>query len=287
MQPKLTKVPAQRLRALGLDERWLQARIDEDPSLLGLGDLQVLHKERRQAAGGRIDFLLHDPEEETRYEVEVMLGTLDESHIVRTIEYWDIERQRYPTYEHRAVIVAEEITARFFNVIRLLNRAVPLIAIQLSAFVLGDEVVLQFIKVLDITQEREPEEQTAGERVDRAEWERKSNPQSLAVLDKVVALVQQTVGTARVTYNKHHVALNAGGYNFAWFNPRKEAAHCLVILWGGPDRDEIIARLEKAGLPASPRQSDEMSIRLTTAQFDQYKDVLADVVGKIAKLAAS
>jgi hypothetical protein len=34
------------------------------------------------------------------------------------------------------VIVAEEIISRFYNVIRLLNRAVPLIAIQLRA---GDE----------------------------------------------------------------------------------------------------------------------------------------------------
>ena len=31
---------------------------------------------------------------------------MDESHIIRTIEYWDIERRRYPQYEHVAVIVA-------------------------------------------------------------------------------------------------------------------------------------------------------------------------------------
>ena len=70
---------------------------------------------------------MYEPEEHARYEVEIMLGTLDESHIIRTIEYWDIERQRFPSYEHVAVIVAEEITSRFFNVIGLLNRAVPII----------------------------------------------------------------------------------------------------------------------------------------------------------------
>jgi hypothetical protein len=69
---------------------------------------------------------MSDPETGTRYEIEIMLGALNESHIIRAIEYWDIERQRYPTLEHRAVIVAEEITSRFFNVIRLLNRAVPI-----------------------------------------------------------------------------------------------------------------------------------------------------------------
>ena len=74
--------------------------------------------------------LLSDPETQTRYEVEIQLGATDETHIIRTIEYWDIERQRYPQYDHVGVIVAEEITARFFNVISLFNRAIPLIAIQ-------------------------------------------------------------------------------------------------------------------------------------------------------------
>ena len=41
------------LRALGLSERWLQDRIEEDPSLLGLGDLQIIRRERMQSSGGR------------------------------------------------------------------------------------------------------------------------------------------------------------------------------------------------------------------------------------------
>ena len=48
-----------------------------------------------------------------------------ESHIIRTIEYWDIERKRYPQYEHCAVLVAEDITSRFLNVISLFNGTIP------------------------------------------------------------------------------------------------------------------------------------------------------------------
>ncbi len=101
------------MRDAGKDEKWLQERIHEDPSILGLGDLSVIRRERELASGGRLDFLMYDPEDSIRYEVEVMLGTLDESHIIRIIEYWDLERRRYPTLEHRAVIIAEEITNRF------------------------------------------------------------------------------------------------------------------------------------------------------------------------------
>ena len=85
------------------DEKWLQRRLHEDPSLLGLGDLSVKDVERRQPRGGRLDMLLSDPETGTRYEVEIQLGPTDEAHIIRTIEYWDVEKARYPQYEHVAV----------------------------------------------------------------------------------------------------------------------------------------------------------------------------------------
>ena len=93
-----------------ISERWLQERLIDNPELLGLpGELDVRSSERRQPSGGRLDLLLEDVESGTRYEVEIQLGAMDESHIIRTIEYWDIERRRYPQYEHIAVIVAEDV----------------------------------------------------------------------------------------------------------------------------------------------------------------------------------
>jgi len=116
-----------------LNERWVQDRIAEDPSILGLGDVILKDKERIQPRAGRLDLLLQDAESSRRYEVEVQLGAADESHIIRTIEYWDIERRRYPQYEHTAVIVAEDITSRFLNVVSLFNGMIPLMAIQMNA----------------------------------------------------------------------------------------------------------------------------------------------------------
>ena len=99
MPLELKKVLPVELRSVGLDEKWLQDRIRDDPSLLGLGELEVAGREHRQPVGGRIDFLMRDAEAETYYEVEVMVGTLDESHIIRAIEYWDVEGQRRPCPE--------------------------------------------------------------------------------------------------------------------------------------------------------------------------------------------
>lgn len=77
------------------NEKWLQDRIIEDPSLLGLGDVQVRASEVRQSAGGRLEHSLRDPENNLRCEVEIQLGATDPSHIIRTIEYWDVEGSRY------------------------------------------------------------------------------------------------------------------------------------------------------------------------------------------------
>src|SRR5215213_5520758 len=115
-----------------LTEKWVQKLIAEDPAILGLGDLVLRDKERIQPRAGRLDLLLQDPETKRRYEVELQLGATDETHIIRTIEYWDIERKRYLQYDHCAVLVAENITSRFLNVISLFNGTLPFIAIQMQ-----------------------------------------------------------------------------------------------------------------------------------------------------------
>src|SRR5437899_202558 len=133
-------VPAKRLSLKAsptYNEKWLQELIVDDVTVLGLGELTVRDVERPQPHAGRLDLLLADPASGTRYEVEIQLGTTDESHIIRTIEYWDIERARYPQYDHVAVIVAEDVTSRFLNVISLFNKAIPLIAVQITVLQVG------------------------------------------------------------------------------------------------------------------------------------------------------
>ena len=88
------------------NERWGQDRIAEQPSIIGLGDIILKDYERIQPHAGRLDLLLQNIESKQRYEVELQLGKLDESHIIRAIEYWDLERKRYPQYDHCAVIIA-------------------------------------------------------------------------------------------------------------------------------------------------------------------------------------
>ena len=267
-----------RLRDLGFDEKWLQDRINEDPSILGLGDLVVITREHTQPTGGRIDFLMYDPEEEARYEIEVMLGRVDETHIIRSLEYWDVERKRFPSLQHRAVIIAEEITNRFFNIISLLNQAIPLVAIQLSAFELDGKVVLHFTTVLDLPEPESDEQGLGSEKVDRVYWEKRSNPASLRIVDRMLSLVPTGSGAARVTHNKYHIAVGTTGQNFLWLHPRKSASHLHMHLkLDGQARATMLQRLEDAGIYSGPR-GKEIKLRLSAKELSDHESLVRELV---------
>lgn len=205
------------------NEKWVQEVIANNPNILGLGNLQLKDKERIQPNAGRLDLLLTDDDDDTRYEVEIQLGKIDESHIIRTIEYWDIEKNRYPTKDHVAVIVAEDITSRFLNVIRLFNRSIPLIALKMTAFKQPNGVSLTFTKVLD-WQPIEDENEDSKEITDRAYWESRSTKNMLKLVDELLTYVQEVAPGYQLNYNKYYVGLTKDGVskNFVYFKPLKQ-----------------------------------------------------------------
>jgi hypothetical protein len=259
------------------NEAWLRDRIAEDSSILGLGDLDVRAVERPQPGAGRLDLLLVDPEAGKRYEVELMLGAVDESHIIRTIEYWDIERKRYPNYEHTAVLVAEIITARFLNVISLFNSAIPLIAIQLNALRVGDNIVLNFVKVLDEVIPGEDDE-AGGETVDRADWETKGSKESVAVADACLAIIRDIDGRLNLKFNKHYIGL-ADQYrpnDSVTFVAKRQFLRVQARL---DDQETWKDRLGEAGLIVLPgvSQRERLYFRLNNREAEQHRGLLKEL----------
>lgn len=233
-------------------EKWLQQQIADDVALLGLGsDLDVKETERPQPSAGRLDMLLSDPATNTRYEVELQLGATDESHIIRTLEYWDNERRRFPQHDHVAVIVAEEITGRFFNVINLFNHAIPLIAIQMNALEVEGFVTLSATKVVDLALPALEEEDSPGSETDRSYWEKKSSPAILKQVDEVLAWINEETPSYELKYVKYYVGLQRGGLanNFVQFTPRRQY---FIIEWRIDRTDELDDALDDSGLSVMP-----------------------------------
>lgn len=229
-----------------ISEAWVQQVLFENPTLLGLGSsVKSRDKERRQTAGGRLDLLLEDEDSDVRYEVEIQLGATDETHIIRTIEYWDIERKRFPGCDHVAVIVAEEITSRFFNVISLFNSAIPLIAIKMTAIENPDgSIGLLFTKVLDLAPSAQLEEDEPTEQTDRSYWEKQSSKKVLQNIDHVLGLIQRFEPKAQLSYNKFYLGIwvNGRANNFVVFRPRKNYFILDVKLDRNDDNDELIRK---------------------------------------------
>lgn len=261
-----------------IKEDMIQEFIFSDPSVLGLGDVTPIQREKIQPSGGRLDLLLASEDNSQRYEVEIQLGATDPSHIIRTIEYWDSERQRYPQYDHCAVIVAEEITGRFMNVISLFNGAIPLIAIQVSAYKNGDDYALAFTKVIDrITYAKDDDAEL--EVTDRNYWEKRSTPQMLKNVDKIFNELSDFTQGYELKYNKFYIGISKDGLvkNFILFKPKK---NYLYFIFKGNENNDLIEKFEAVGLEITyASRWKEYNVRIN--KFDDFiknKELIIEAV---------
>jgi hypothetical protein len=281
---QLTKATQVRLRDAGVTETWLEDVIEKDPTILGLGEVTVIDRQRRQEKAGRLDLLLEDQDEEKRYEVEVMLGTTDESHLIRTVEYWDIERRKWPGYDHCAVLVAEDITTRFLNVIGLFSGSIPIIAIQVNALKVEDKLVLDFVRVLDSRKLRKDDTtEIKAKGTDRQYWLSAANAATVGLVDRFLEIINQVADKPRqLPYNKFFIGLNDGlrPGNFITFKPKKSFLN--FTLWSLSQIEPWQRRLEEAGLEFDVKD-EGLRIKLTPKEFDENKGLLTEIVHQCVK----
>lgn len=265
------------------NEAWLQEVIATNPKILGLGTLAIKDRERSHKGFGRLDMLLQEEnddqfEKPCRYEIELQLGTVDESHIIRTIEYWDRERKRYPQYEHVAVIVAENITSRFLNVIGLLNGTIPLIALQLTAIETKEGVGLIFTKIVDILEYglEEDDEIVSGPK-DRSYWEKKASPETVKLADSILLLAKSFEPNLELSYQKNYIGfrLSNKSVNFSLCKPRTQAMALHVII---PQDDAIDRELEKVGIDLLSYGDNRYRINLKGNDIEKNKEYLTHLL---------
>jgi hypothetical protein len=265
-----------------LNETWVQQVIADDPTILGLGDIILKDKERIHPKAGRLDLLLQDVESKRRYEVEIQLGKVDESHIIRTIEYWDIERKRYPQYDHCAVIIAEDITSRFLNVIGLFNGYIPLIAIQMSAYQFSEnEVSLIFTTVLDeVNLGLVEEDEETKEVTDRNYWEtNRGTKQTVALADQLLDIVKEFSPSLELKYNKYYIGLAKNGQpnNFTIFRAKKSSMLVEIRL---KQSSEIQEKLDAAKLDTMDYDTKwgRYRIRVDKNDITKNKELLKELM---------
>lgn len=269
---------SQSIRVCGYDEFWLQDQIVDNPNCLQLGELELIYRERQQASGGRLDILLKDPEDDSMYEVEVMLGETNETHIIRTIEYWDNEKRKWPQREHFAVLVAETITRRFFNVIQLLSHAIPIIAIQVNIVEADGKKILHFSKVLDTYEEPEDEGGSGGQEYNEAFWSEKA-PWTLDAAKALLGAARSAFGNATLGFVKNYIRIEVNRNRYMWLRKRSSGRSLLCCGFTEPLLQEAITLLEEAGIAYTKKG---LFLRISTDKAAIASK--AETMAKIAEL---
>jgi hypothetical protein len=267
---EITTTKVLSIRECSLDEYWLRDKIFDDPSILGLGELQAVMKEKTQAAGGRLDLLLKNPEDDSMFEVELQLGATDESHIIRAIEYWDNEKRKWPNRSHTAVLVAEEITNRFFNVVHLLSLAVPIIGIQATIIEVAGTRALHFVKIIDSYEEPE-EAEISQTSYDEKHWI-DNYPGALECAKWYKSLLERIYGEVIIKYFETYISLTFDGLARVWITKRKNNRAVIQVRHGEDNLQEAVDYLNGEGV--SPRISSSGYLTLNV-NMEQLKEKCA------------
>lgn len=130
-----------------LDLNWLRERVAEDPSVLGLGELELA--DEGHTGEGWLELLLRDRATELGLTAVVRSGAADESDLLRALEQWTIESARYPEKQHFALLIAEAFPPRVLSAVSVLGAKIPLSAVQIIVLRIGEQVALHFARVVD------------------------------------------------------------------------------------------------------------------------------------------
>jgi hypothetical protein len=241
------------LKDLDLPESWLERKIREDHTILGLGGITKTIFQRRYKNAGRVDLVLLDEENSFLYCAELMLGEVDESHIVRCVEYWLAETRKPSNkgWNVIAVLAAESIRkSRYFPVIEFLSEKLPLTVLEVAALKVSGKTALTFTKFFDgqdqLEQTESGDEDAGRVDVDKSYWISKRPESIIRIADSLVKIFQSADGQLRVTYLQGFwgFALGEKPKNFVTISPKQKFVNVRVRIqdtetWGG--------RLKKAG----------------------------------------
>jgi hypothetical protein len=270
------------IREAGFDEYWLQDQIVENPACLGLGELETIAKERQQSYGGRLDILLKNPEDDSMYEVEVMLGETDETHIIRTIEYWDNEKRKWPQRQHVAILVAEHINRRFFNVIHLLSHSIPIIAVQVSMLAAHGKRSLSFTTVLDTYEEIDDGTSLGEDRnYTREDWTKKAK-WTLEAADALANVTSSVFGASVLNYLKAYVAITVGGSNYMWLHRRTLPKSLLLVRIAQSLQDEAAGILDAKNI-AYVRKPKTIRITIDREMVETNAELFKSIAALVKK----
>lgn len=145
------------------------------------------------------------------------------------------EKRRWPQRKHFAVLIAERINRRFFNVIHLLSYSIPLIAVQVSLLGVNGGRTLHFTKLLNTYEEIEDGSSLESRNFNCDYWNQKAK-WTLDAADSLLNATANTFSSPTMTYAKGYIAIAVNGYNYMRLFKRSMAKSLLEFRMEEPLR---------------------------------------------------
>jgi hypothetical protein len=142
----------------------------------------------------------------------------------------------------------------------------------------GDQVILDFVKVLDQRLLRTDEGESEGEAADRGTWEARVGQLMMQVCDRVLELANEVANPPlELKYMKRHVGICEHGsfFNVVVLYPKKSFVACRLLLSNAVERVE---KADKAGLDARIRKGNLAIFNLRNQDFNDQSELLRDVI---------
>ncbi len=270
----------------GFDEAWLQQQIIKNPAILRLSDgkIEVVRSQLRQDRERRLDLLLKAAEEDTYYSVELMLGELNPSHLVRAIDYWRRNQEAFKDkdWDHVPVVVAERIgDSGCRRVAQWLSEVSPLVAIELRAILVGGKLAVEPFKVLDGRDVQEELDLTQPQvEVGRDYWIKKSSEKTVKLAEEVGSLLSKVDSKLRLSYKQSFLGVTAQNRpaNFMTFNPKRN----FVRAWARVvDSDAWAKKLKHAGFEVMRvRSGRSLQFRIADGPSQTQRRILVQLCQK-------
>jgi hypothetical protein len=173
-------------------------------------------------------------------------------------------------------------------VISLFNGFILLVALQLQALKLGDQISLVFTTVLGEVRLGLLEEEGEQEPADLAYWEKRGSKTTLAMADQMLTMLQSLDKDLSFRYNKYYIGLGKQGRpnNFVTFCPKKDWLRFEARL---ERSDDIQAKLDDAGLDLMEYDSrwGSYRIRLVKADLTKHEALLMELLKAAYEQASS
>ena len=210
------------------------------------------------------------------YEVEVMLGETDPSHIIRSIEYWDNEKRKYPQRQHFCVLVAESFDRRYFNVIQLMSLNIPMIAIQADLLEVNGEKILNFSKIIDIYTEPEEDEEDTKQ-VNESTWNNDS-PWTNLNAKEIYESLKGKHDRVDLRYTQSYISINIDGRNAYWLCKRIKPTSALFFSVKDDEKVEAIKKkLEENDIGYTYNRYKEFMLNVDIKSIKKNIELLNEV----------